>query len=366
MAFTLLLALSGVALSAVAIYYSVLGLAAIFAAAAGPVIVMGVTLEVTKLVAASWVKANWSRIPVLMRWYMTSSVVILMLITSMGIFGFLSAAHSEQALPVGEVAAQISIIDQKIDYQKQTITANQAVISQLDDAVNQALARTNDVKGVNRAAQLRKQQSADRSRLVAEINAAQKEVQLLTQEKVPLDSSIRQLEAEVGPIKYIAKLVYGGVADAELLDKAVTLVIVILIVVFDPLAIFMLLAAQMNYKWVREDKLAQPAPVPLTEPIEEPEPIEQPVDTEDPEEVIESQEPVLQEDPVAEELSLVPVDKEESAAAEEPPVPLPNVIQILDPVAVEYVQNVEQTDSSLWQKIKELKNEQSSKSNNPT
>ena len=104
-----LLLLTGLTISAVAIYYSVIGLAAIFAAASIPIYIMGGSLEIAKLVCASWLKANWSRAPGLMKWYMTTAVIVLMIITSMGIFGFLSKAHSESGLISGDVTSKIAI-----------------------------------------------------------------------------------------------------------------------------------------------------------------------------------------------------------------------------------------------------------------
>lgn len=125
-----LLLLTGLTISAVAIYYSVVGLAAIFSAAMIPIIIMGSALEVGKLVCASWLKANWDRAPRLMKVYMTTAVIVLMLITSMGIFGFLSKAHSDQSLVSGDVIARISVYDEKIKTEKENIEANRKALKQ--------------------------------------------------------------------------------------------------------------------------------------------------------------------------------------------------------------------------------------------
>ena len=109
-----LLLLTGLTISAVAIYYSVVGLAAIFSAAVIPIIIMGSALEIAKLVCASWLKANWERAPRFMKYYMIIAVTVLMVITSMGIFGFLSKAHLDQAVPAGDISAQVQIFDDKI------------------------------------------------------------------------------------------------------------------------------------------------------------------------------------------------------------------------------------------------------------
>jgi len=248
-----LLLLTGLTISAVAIYYSVVGLAAIFSAAMIPIIIMGSALEVGKLVCASWLKANWERAPRLMKVYMTTAVIVLMLITSMGIFGFLSKAHSDQSLVSGDVLSRISIYDEKIKTSKDNIEANRKALRQMDEAVDQSMARSTDEKGANRAVSIRQSQARERTRLQNEIVAEQKSIAKLNDEAAPIRAEVRKVEAEVGPLKYIAAFVYGA-TDETLLEKAVTWVIITIIVVFDPLAVIMLLAAQMTFAWRREEK----------------------------------------------------------------------------------------------------------------
>ena len=247
-----LLLVTGLTISAVAIYYSVVGLAAIFAAASIPIIIMGATLEVAKLVCASWLKANWERIPKLMKVYMTAAVVVLMMITSMGIFGFLSKAHLDQAIPTGDIAAQVALLDEKIKSQKDIINEQKANLRQLDEAVNQTMARSNDERGAERSVAIRKSQTKERAQANKDIDRAQVEVSKLLEQRSPIASQLRAVEAEVGPIKYIAAFVYGDNPDANVLEKAVTWVIIIIVVVFDPLAVVMLLAAQMSFQWFRK------------------------------------------------------------------------------------------------------------------
>ena len=247
-----LLLLTGLTISAVAIYYSVVGLAAIFAAASIPIIIMGTTLEVAKLVCASWLKANWERIPKLMKLYMTAAVVVLMMITSMGIFGFLSKAHLDQAVPTGDIAAQVAMIDEKIRIQREIINDNRSVLRQLDEAVNQTMGRSTDEKGAERSVSIRRGQTKERAAANKAIDQAQLEVSKLLEQKAPVASKLRAVEAEVGPIKYIAAFVYGDNPDANILEKAVTWVIIIIVSVFDPLAVIMLLAAQMTFQWYRK------------------------------------------------------------------------------------------------------------------
>lgn len=248
--------ISGLAISGVAVYYSVLGLTAIFAAAVVPIVIMGVILEIGKLVSTLWLKQNWNIAPFSVKVYLMSAILVLMVITSMGIFGFLSKAHLDQSLPSGEVAQQLSLIDEKIKVQRENIDVARKAIKQLDDAVDQTMARSTTEQGASRSAQLRRNQTKERSQLQADIANAQKEITRLNEERAPLQGQLRKVEAEVGPIKYIAQFFYGQ-ADQTVLEKAVTWVIIILIVVFDPLAIILLLASQISFQNFRERKLTQ-------------------------------------------------------------------------------------------------------------
>jgi flagellar basal body-associated protein FliL len=254
MPLALLTFITGLAISAIAIYYSVIGLAAIFAAAVIPIIVMGTVLELSKLVAAWWLKANWNRAPILLKSYMLIAVIVLMLITSMGIFGFLSKAHSDQAVPTGDIAAQVSVFDEKIKTQRDNIEAARRALSQMDAQVDQVLGRSDDARGAERAVQIRRNQARERAALQTEIANAQSVIAKLNEEKAPFASKLRAVEAEVGPIKYIAKLIYGEDTDQNMLEKAVTWVIIIIVFVFDPLAVLLLLASQMSFQWAREDR----------------------------------------------------------------------------------------------------------------
>ena len=275
-----LLLLTGLTISAVAIYYSVVGLAAIFSAAVIPIIVMGSALEVAKLVCASWLKANWNQAPRLMKVYMTTAVIVLMIITSMGIFGFLSKAHSDQSLVSGDVMAKISVYDEKIKTAKDNIDANRKALKQMDEAVDQVMGRSNDEKGADKAVAIRRAQQKERVRLQSEIASEQKTISQLSEERAPIAAEVRKVEAEVGPLKYIAAFVYGA-TDETILEKAVTWVIITIIVVFDPLAVIMLLAAQMTFGWKKEeedDGLLHKT-VPITElPVEEKKPDYEPDD----------------------------------------------------------------------------------------
>ena len=245
---------SGLTISAVAIWYSVAGLVSIFAAAVIPIIVMGVVLEVSKLIATVWLKLNWSRAPVFIRSYLLASIAILMLITSMGIFGFLSKAHSDAGLVGGDVQAKIAVYDEKIKTAKDNIDANRKALKQMDEAVDQVMGRSADEKGADKAVALRRAQQKERARLQSEIAAEQKTVSVLAEERAPIAAEVRKVEAEVGPIKYIANFIYGDNPDANVLEKAVTWVIIIIVIVFDPLAVILLLASQYSFQWFRQAK----------------------------------------------------------------------------------------------------------------
>jgi hypothetical protein len=248
-----LLLLTGLTISAVAIYYSVVGLTAIFSAAVIPIIIMGSALEIGKLVCASWLKENWERAPRFMKYYMISAVMVLMLITSMGIFGFLSKAHNDQNLVSGDVQSKIAIYDEKIKTAKENIEANRKQLKQMDEAVDQVMGRSQDEKGADKANNIRKSQQRDRSALAKDIEANQKLIATLNDEAAPIRAEVRKVEAEVGPIKYIAKFIYGEHgADENSLERAVTWIIILIVVVFDPLAVIMLLAAQMTFGWKKE------------------------------------------------------------------------------------------------------------------
>jgi hypothetical protein len=254
-----LLLLTGLTISAVAIYYSVVGLTAIFSAAVIPIIIMGSALEVGKLVCASWLKANWERAPRFIKYYMVIAVIVLMIITSMGIFGFLSKAHNDQNLVSGDVQSKIAIYDEKIKTAKDNIDANRKALKQMDEAVDQVMGRSSDEKGAEKAVAIRKSQQKERTRLQAEITTEQKNISQISEERAPIAAEVRKVEAEVGPIKYIAKFLYGEHgADENMLEQAVTWIIILIVVVFDPLAVIMLLAAQMTFGWRNENKEEPP------------------------------------------------------------------------------------------------------------
>jgi hypothetical protein len=184
-----------------------------------------------------------------------------MLITSMGIFGFLSKAHSDAGLVSGDVMAKIAVYDEKIKTERENIDAARKALTQMDSQVNERLSRSTDDRGAERAVQIRRQQQAERTRLQNDISKSQGAIAKLNEERAPIAAEVRKVEAEVGPIKYIANFIYGDNPDANILEKAVTWVIIIIVVVFDPLAVILLLASQYSFQWFRtaredDDELA--------------------------------------------------------------------------------------------------------------
>jgi hypothetical protein len=266
--------ITALTLSGIAAWYSVVGLTAIFAAAVIPIIIMGGSLEVAKVVTTVWLHRYWDKCRWAMKTYLTGAVIVLAVVTSMGIFGFLSKAHMDQGIPTGDVAAQISLLDEKINIQKELIKSEREniesarrALSQLDAQVSARLDRGTSEASAERSVQIRAAQRRDRQAYTKEIDEAQVRIeksnatiQSLSLEKAPLASQYRKIEAEVGPIKYIAALIYGDNPDNATLERAVRWVIILLIFVFDPLALMLVIAAISSYKWEFDEKKEEHKP----------------------------------------------------------------------------------------------------------
>ena len=231
--------------------YSILGLTAIFAAAFWPIVIMGGSLEVGKIVTTLWLHKYWDRAELQYKLYLCSAVAILMLLTSMGVFGFLSKAHSDQSLVSGDVTSKIAIYDEKIKISRDNIDANRKALTQMDSAVDQVMSRSSDEKGADKAVAIRRSQATERNRLLKEIDSEQKKITGLNDEAAPIRAEVRKVDAEVGPIKYIAALIYGDNPDTNILEKSVRWVIILIVIVFDPLALTLLLAATKALEWER-------------------------------------------------------------------------------------------------------------------
>jgi hypothetical protein len=251
MIFGYILLLIALLISSVAAYYSIAGLTAIFAAVFWPIVIMGGVLEIGKIATTVWLHKYWDRVAVQFKLYLVPAIAILMLITSMGIFGFLSKAHLDQAVPAGDISSQVQIFDDKIKTERDNIEAARKALKQMDAQVDEKLSRTTDDRGAERAVQIRRNQAKERTNLQNEISAAQKKISSLQEQRAPIASQARKVEAEVGPIKYIAALIYGDNPDANLLEKAVRWVIILIVLVFDPLALVLILAADQTFAWHR-------------------------------------------------------------------------------------------------------------------
>lgn len=227
-------------LSGTAAYYSIAGLATIFASAFWPVVAMASILEISKLVVASWLYQKWNSTPILLKTYLTTAVVILMFITSLGIFGFLSKAHVDAGLGNTEASLKIEQIDEQATQSKDTMLRYQTQLAQMDRAINIQL----DGKQATTAIANRKAQQAERAEIQHKLDDEQNKLEGLLKRKTELKEEISVIESKVGPIKYIAEFFADG-KDVDL-DKAVRWMIVIIVMVFDPLAVLMLIAANLT------------------------------------------------------------------------------------------------------------------------
>lgn len=234
--------IAAIAISCVAGYFSIVGLTAIFAGAFWPILIMGSVLEFGKLVTASWLYRNWHLVSGFIKLYLTTAVALLMLITSMGIFGFLSKAHIEQQLlSQGNDAEQIQIVDSKIQYQQQQIDDVNKQVAQIDDTISKMTEKGQTKSALNAITQQKKSRDA----LVAKRDELVKIISQYKTDRISLEAKVKKLEAEVGPLKYIASLLYDN-ADGTQLEKAVRMVIILLVMVFDPLAVILLIAANIG------------------------------------------------------------------------------------------------------------------------
>ena len=247
---TILTFLSAISISIIAAGYSIVGLATLFAGAVVPIILMGSALEVGKLVAASWLYHNWnSEVPRLLKLYLFIAIIVLVFITSLGIFGFLSKAHLDQVKPTSSNNIKIELLDNQIKSQEIIIERSQNTLTLLDKALEVYI----DKEYVTRGLKERKKQKPERDTLTLAINEASDKIAELSDKKGSLKLEQDKIEAEVGPIKYVAELIYGENAK-DMFDHAVRIVILILIFVFDPLAVLLLIAANISLRQWRKKR----------------------------------------------------------------------------------------------------------------
>ena len=248
---TLVTFISAISISLIAAGYSILGLATLFAGAYVPIIAMGSALEVGKLVAASWLYHNWRRnIPKSLKAYLFTSIIVLIFITSVGIFGFLSKAHLDQVKPTAGNTEQIALIDKKIRQEEKIIERAEKTLAQLDKALDVYI----DKEYVSRGLKERNKQKEERDLLNKSIDEAMAKIADLNNSKSSINIEQLKLEADVGPLKYVAELIYGDNAKDHF-DSAVRIIILILIFVFDPLAVLLLIAANISLRQWRGKRL---------------------------------------------------------------------------------------------------------------
>ena len=251
---------AGIAISAISAWYSIVGLTAIFAGAFWSIVIMGATLEIGKIVTATYLYRNWKSLSLLITTYFISAVMILMAITSMGTFGYLSKAHIEHTSDSQNIDAKLERIDQMITRERERIVRAERVQSQLDASINSLI----DQKYVVIGLEARRKQESVRKDIAERIREYQTTIDKLTDEKIPLQQSMRDARREVGPIRYVAELIYGS-SDTELMERSIRGIIILLVLVLDPLAILLIMVsthraipvvatskAKYN-KWLREN-----------------------------------------------------------------------------------------------------------------
>ena len=251
---------AGIAISSISAWYSIVGLTAIFAGAFWSIVIMGATLEIGKIVTAAYLYRNWKSLSTLVSIYFASAVIILMVITSMGTFGYLSKAHIEQTSGAQNIDAKIERIDQMIARERERIVRAERIQAQLDASINSLI----DQKYVVLGLEARRKQENERRAIDESIREYQATIDKLNDEKMPLQQSMRDARREVGPIRYVAELIYGS-SDTEILERSIRGIIILLVLVLDPLAVLLIMVsthraiavvpttkAKYN-KWLREN-----------------------------------------------------------------------------------------------------------------
>lgn len=235
---------AGIILSGISAFFSVIGLATLFSGAYNSVLVMGGALEFSKIICASWIYRNWKIAPIFMRFYMILASIVLVVITSMGTFGYLSKAYLEKTEDTINYSTELDSIRMEISLKNSEITSRNEILSQLDSAVKKLL-DNNRVRGNDGAIATRNSQKEERNQISEEIDQLNKELISLKKRESEIISNKNSYEAEIGPLKYVAEFIYGDDADNQL-DNSVRMIILIIVFVFDPLAICMILAGNLG------------------------------------------------------------------------------------------------------------------------
>lgn len=235
---------TAILISAVAAYFSIVGLAALFAATFWGVVVMGVSLEAGKVVAATWAHEHWSdpNVSRLHKGYLVGAVGALMLVTSLGIYGYLSKGHLEQAAPMAGTNLQIQQGELRIQQLEADNARLTTRLNQLDQSVNVMLNQDRATQGLR----ARRQQASERAEINSTMDANNKAIQEIQTSLLPLKTANLEVEAKLGPVKYVAELF--GWKDPEV---AVRMIILIIMVAFDPLALVLIISGGISLRQLR-------------------------------------------------------------------------------------------------------------------
>lgn len=255
--------LSALCISGVAAFYSIIGLTAIFSGSFLPIVIMGSVLEIGKIAAAVWIHRYWDKVSLTFKLYLIPAIIVLMMVTSMGIFGYLSKAHLQNQAPIDDLTTQTQFIDSRIKLEEDNIAGAQTQLNQLNAEID----RYTQLGAVSKGVKVRESQKAERAQIASTINTSQNKIIELRKERSTLQTQVNKVVADVGPIRYIAALIYGDNPSQNLMERAVRYVIIMLIFVFDPLAIILILSASKGFVWEGlKDPLMMESKVPEQKP----------------------------------------------------------------------------------------------------
>jgi hypothetical protein len=251
MIFFCVLAGTAALISLVAGWFSITGLAAIFPAAPVAVMVMGAALELGKLVSASWLYRFWGKSSRWIRGYLVLAVFVLSGITSLGIFGFLSKSHIDGSAKITMVTEQVSTLDEKIGRVRDRQHQYQIRLDRLNDVLNSVAQSRN---GGRRIVEIRQAQSRERVMLDSLSRVGDTQLDSLMSSRSSLSDTQTKQNAELGPLVFMADLLYS---DTNQQDKAVRLLILTIMLVFDPLAILLVIAANIQLASLKRKEITE-------------------------------------------------------------------------------------------------------------
>ena len=247
----------GLTLAGAAAFYSVTGLAYIFSSVFWPVVIMGTTLECAKLVAASWVFRTWRQAPKLLVAYLTTGVLLLMLITDIGIFGYLSRAYLEQQAPLTLLASSNAAVGRDADLARAQYERDDAALTAFveGDIANDVIAELTAyarLTGTNGAVEVLRSQNAIQRELQTNLQVSSAALSAAERAFAEVEQEAQIQRVDVGPLLFVAKAYYGN-EDLSTMDTVATAFIILILIVFDPMAIALLLAAQTTIRKVQAE-----------------------------------------------------------------------------------------------------------------